>query len=56
VARRLAMSESDLYRKQRIAIAEVARSLADLERAGAVATPAGDGAAPGSGNSNTQFP
>lgn len=32
VARRLAMSESDLYRKQRVAIAEVARALADLEQ------------------------
>ncbi len=34
VARRLAMSESDLYRKQRVAIAEVARALADLEQNG----------------------
>lgn len=32
VARRLAMSESDLYRKQRVAIAEVARALAALEQ------------------------
>jgi len=32
IAGRLAMSESDLYRKQRIAIAEVARALADLEQ------------------------
>ncbi len=31
VAQRLAMSESDLYRKQRIAIAEVARILAEME-------------------------
>lgn len=35
VAGRLAMSESDLYRKQRVAIAEVARALADLEQNGA---------------------
>jgi len=42
VARRLAMSESDFYRKQRIAIAQVARALADLEKNGA--------AGPGSGN------
>ncbi|HSJ55433.1 MAG TPA: hypothetical protein VLC52_16945, partial [Anaerolineae bacterium] len=56
VARRLAMSESDLYRKQRVAIAEVARSLADLEQAGAVASPAGDGPATVSGNSNGQLP
>ncbi len=32
VAMRLAMSESDLYRKQRIAIEEVARVLAQMER------------------------
>jgi hypothetical protein len=41
VAGRLAMSESDLYRKQRAAIAEVARALADLEQNGAGAQ--GDG-------------
>ena len=33
VARRLAMSESDLYRKQRVAIENVARSIASMERA-----------------------
>jgi hypothetical protein len=33
VARRLAMSESDLYRKQRVAIENVARSIAAMERA-----------------------
>jgi len=32
VALRLAMSESDLYRKQRIAIEEVAREVAEMER------------------------
>jgi hypothetical protein len=31
VARRLAMSESDLYRKQRVAIENVARTIAELE-------------------------
>jgi type III secretory pathway component EscS len=31
VANRLAMSESDLYRKQRTAISEVARAIADME-------------------------
>ncbi len=31
VAQKLAISESDLYRKQRIAIAEVARTLAEME-------------------------
>jgi hypothetical protein len=41
VARRLAMSESDLYRKQRVAIAEVAKALADLEQNGAFLS--GDG-------------
>jgi GAF domain-containing protein len=33
VARRLAMSESDLYRKQRVAIENVARTMAHMERA-----------------------
>ena len=32
VATRLAMSEADLYRKQRVAIEEVGRSLMDMER------------------------
>jgi hypothetical protein len=32
VAMRLAMSEADLYRKQRVAIEEVARSVAEMER------------------------
>jgi hypothetical protein len=36
VAGKLAMSESDLYRKQRVAIAQVAKALADLEQNGAV--------------------
>lgn len=31
IAARLAMSESDLYRKQRVAITEVAKTLADME-------------------------
>jgi hypothetical protein len=31
VARRLAMSESDLYRKQRVAVEAVARAIADME-------------------------
>jgi hypothetical protein len=34
IAGRLAMSESDLYRKQRVAIAEVAKTLAELEQNG----------------------
>ena len=34
VAQRLAMSESDLYRKQRIAIEEVARALLEMEQNG----------------------
>jgi len=42
IAGRLAMSESDLYRKQRIAIAEVARSLAELEQ-GETGLPQGAG-------------
>jgi hypothetical protein len=32
VARRLAVSESDLYRKQRVAIEAVAQMLAEMER------------------------
>jgi hypothetical protein len=32
VARRLAMSESDLYRKQRVAIENVARTISQMER------------------------
>ena len=32
IARRLAMSESDLYRKQRIAIEAVSQTLAEMER------------------------
>lgn len=35
IARRLAISESDLYRKQRIAIKEVARVLSEMEQSGA---------------------
>ena len=31
IARRLAMSESDLYRKQRVAVEEVARALVEME-------------------------
>jgi hypothetical protein len=33
VAMQLAMSESDLYRKQRVAVEEVARVIANMERA-----------------------
>ena len=32
VAMRLAMSEADLYRKQRIAIEEVTKAIAEMER------------------------
>jgi hypothetical protein len=32
IAERLAMSESDLYRKQRVAIEEVARNMATMEQ------------------------
>lgn len=42
IAGRLAMSESDLYRKQRVAIAQVAKALHDLEQDGA--TPPENGA------------
>jgi len=43
VANRLAMSESDLYRKQRVAITEIARVLTDLEQDGLPPPPNGDG-------------
>ena len=36
ISRRLSMSESDLYRKQRVAVAAVARTLAEMEAADAV--------------------
>jgi hypothetical protein len=36
IANRLAMSESDLYRKQRVAIDEVANALAELEQDGTI--------------------
>jgi hypothetical protein len=38
VARRLAMSESDLYRKQRVAIENVARTISEMERAAVLTT------------------
>jgi hypothetical protein len=38
VARRLAMSESDLYRKQRVAIENVARTISQMEREALVET------------------
>jgi hypothetical protein len=44
IAGRLAMSESDLYRKQRVAIAEVAKALHDLEQNGS--SPPENGAGP----------
>jgi hypothetical protein len=37
IAQRLAMSESDLYRKQRIAIEQVARALLEMEQNGSLA-------------------
>jgi hypothetical protein len=39
IARRLAMSEADLYRKQRLAIEEVARTLSEMENMGKSETP-----------------
>lgn len=41
IAQRLAMSESDLYRKQRLAIEEVARTLSEMETKGAADNPPG---------------
>jgi hypothetical protein len=46
IAYQLAMSESDLYRKQRVAIQEVARTLASMEERNAEAKP--EAAAPAS--------
>jgi len=43
IARRLAMSESDLYRKQRVAIAEVARVLREMEASRLAEKTADDG-------------
>ncbi|MFN2224513.1 MAG: hypothetical protein ACK2UH_18300, partial [Candidatus Promineifilaceae bacterium] len=46
VARRLAMSESDLYRKQRVAIENVARAISNMEQeavAGQIQGENGDG-------------
>ena len=55
VARRLAMSESDLYRKQRVAIAEVARALAALEQGeGEVGRNGGGGDVPPAGGTTVQ--
>jgi hypothetical protein len=39
IAHRLAMSEADLYRKQRLAIEEVARTLGEMEAQGNYDTP-----------------
>jgi hypothetical protein len=39
VALRLAMSEADLYRKQRVAIEAVARAIAQMEREATTRTP-----------------
>jgi hypothetical protein len=38
IADRLAMSESDLYRKQRVAIGQVARVLSEMEQANGIET------------------
>lgn len=47
IALRLAVSESDLYRKQRVAIEAVAATLADMEHQADVAPPPGSSAARG---------
>lgn len=39
IAMRLAVSEADLYRKQRVAVEQVARIIAEMERAAAAAPP-----------------
>ena len=40
IAHRLAMSEADLYRKQRLAIEEVARTLSEMESKGRITSTA----------------
>jgi hypothetical protein len=40
IADRLAISESDLYRKQRVAIGQLARILSDMEQTNAAESPA----------------
>jgi len=49
IATRLAVSESDLYRKQRVAIEAVAATLADMERQAEAARSAGPQGIPGNG-------
>lgn len=49
IANRMAMSESDYYRKQRIAIEEVAKALAAMEESASAAEARGGGRAPGAG-------
>ncbi len=51
IARRLAISESDLYRKQRVAVTAVAKTLAEMERM----LNAEDLAAPGGNGTNGQI-
>ena len=46
VARRLAMSESDLYRKQRVAIENVAQTISTMEREAAQPLPPAGGPLP----------
>lgn len=52
IARRLALSESDLYRKQRVAVTAIAKTLAEMEQALDAEAPA----APGSNGVNGHGP
>jgi hypothetical protein len=54
IADRLAMSESDLYRKQRVAIGNLARVLGEMEQESALLAPGGNGVgiAPVNGSGN----
>jgi len=53
IADRLAMSESDLYRKQRVAIGNLARVLSEMEQESAALVTNGTGMENGSGNGVT---
>jgi hypothetical protein len=50
IADRLAMSESDLYRKQRVAIGHLAKVLSEMEQENSTIRVAGNGAATANGN------
>jgi hypothetical protein len=56
IADRLAMSESDLYRKQRVAIGRLAQTLSDMEQENAQAGASGRGTNNGAQSGESKFP